>query len=172
MQQIMNSDAICSLLSSQQDRLEQIERALQTGQADIIARITKSSSSSSSQGKVLLDTSHYSSTSQGLDRQTLSTVRSNGRFSPVIRISLPRWFTTRVWEFGSYDTGLSSAKTFQIRSINFRPNKSAVFEVVRSGNVEAVRKLLASKELLVTDHASQETSSFPDENLLMVSEIL
>lgn len=67
-----------------------------------------------------------------------------------MRLALPRWLSHYVWEFAAHK--LDSAWNFSVRPVNIRPYGTFVFDVVRSGNVEAVRKLLASGELSVSDH--------------------
>lgn len=66
-----------------------------------------------------------------------------------MRLALPRWLSRYVWEFAAHE--LDGAWNFSVRPINIRPYRTFVFNVVRSGNVEAVRKLLTSGELSVSD---------------------
>lgn len=49
-----------------------------------------------------------------------------------------------------FDAG--SGWQFQLQPVNYRPSGSFAFEVVRSGNVSAVRKLLDSGRLSVRDY--------------------
>lgn len=50
-----------------------------------------------------------------------------------------------------FDAG--SGWQIQLQPVNYRPPSSFAFEVVRSGNVRAVRKLLDSGRLSVRDYA-------------------
>lgn len=68
--------------------------------------------------------------------------------------------------------GMDNVRTFQLRSISVRPYKSAVFEAVRSGNIEGVRKLLASGDLSVRDYAAPRWDGLPHQSLLMVSVVV
>lgn len=63
------------------------------------------------------------------------------------RIALPRYFTECVWEFGLQESGNGWA------IVNERPLESFVFDVVRSGSVPAVRRLLESGSLSMQDQA-------------------
>jgi hypothetical protein len=67
-----------------------------------------------------------------------------------MRLALPPWLSHYVWEFAAHE--LDGAWNFSVRPVNIRPYGTFVFDVVRSGNVEAVRKLLTSGELCVSDH--------------------
>jgi hypothetical protein len=67
-----------------------------------------------------------------------------------MRLALPRWLSRYVWEFAAHE--VDGAWNFSVRPVNIRPHGTFVFDVVRSGNVEAVRKLLSSGELSVSDH--------------------
>ena len=69
--------------------------------------------------------------------------------SRKFRLTLPRWFTETVWDFGTYNFG--DGWVFQVQPIHIRPQTTPAFDVVRSGNVEAVRRLLASGELSASD---------------------
>lgn len=84
-----------------------------------------------------------------------------------VRLKLPRWFTQTVWEFVTYDIG--DGWMFQVRPINIRPRGTRAFAAVRSGDVETVKRLLASGELSASDC---EHSRFSEHrSLLTVSQI-
>lgn len=85
--------------------------------------------------------------------------------SKKIRLTLPRCFANCVWEFGA--TQSESGWDFRLHSIHVRPEKSLAFEVVRSGNVRAVRTLLQRGDLSIHDHSM--TSCGEVENVLEVS---
>lgn len=153
----------------QRDRLDDMDRTMQdTGMRVPTHSTTFNASSSSSSTAPPNDLDHPPPSRQAVSRKVLQN-RSNGRFSPTLRISLPRWFTNRVWEIGTYDVGLDNVHSLPLRSINLRPHNSLVFEAVRAGDVEGVQKLLAYKHLSIMDHAYREDEGFPDLNLLMVS---
>jgi hypothetical protein len=67
------------------------------------------------------------------------------------RIALPWYFTDCVWEFGLQESGNGWA--MQLHPVNERPLESFVFDVVRSGSVPAVRRLLESGSLSMQDQA-------------------
>ncbi|KAM0722591.1 hypothetical protein Q7P37_002032 [Cladosporium fusiforme] len=155
-----------SLLASQYDRLTDIERTMSEGQAAILARIT----SSADPLHIKSTAPQRGSTPAAIDRDRMSSQeRSSGRFSQKFRISLPRWFTNIVWDFGTYDMDMDNVRTFQLRSINIRPKDLAVFQVVRSGSVERVRKLLASGDLSLSDRAESDLPWHPEQTLLMMA---
>jgi hypothetical protein len=103
--------------------------------------------------------SQFSSLEQqvsALSRSVLSTVRvaseneRQRRPKRKIRLALPRWFTDTVWEFGA--NACNAGWIFQLNPINVRTFGTYAFDVVRSGNVSRVRKLLASGELSGSDY--------------------
>jgi len=69
-----------------------------------------------------------------------------------MRIALPRFFTDCVWEFGLRDS--ENGWAMQLHPVKERPLESPVFNVVRSGNVPAVRALLESGSLSMQDQAA------------------
>ena len=66
------------------------------------------------------------------------------------RLTLPRWFTDTVWEFAAYSC--ESGCIFKLRPVDVREEGAFVFEVVRPGNIKAVRALLVSGELSSSDY--------------------
>jgi hypothetical protein len=72
------------------------------------------------------------------------------RLTRKFSLALPRWFTNTVWEFGA--GACDGGWVFQLSPINVRPFGTYAFDVVRSGNVGRVRKLLASGELSGSDY--------------------
>jgi hypothetical protein len=157
-------------LTLQNNRLESMERTISDGQKAIMSTITAA-------GHTVLrshfDTSQETSFSLGsskkFDALRRDRKRSKGGFSRMISISFPSWFTYTVWEFGTFDMGQDSIRTLQLRFFNVRPRNSAVFDVVRSGNVEGVRKLLMTGDLSLQDHFSPTWSCDYAHSLLVVS---
>jgi hypothetical protein len=103
--------------------------------------------------------SHFNSLEQqvsALSHSVLSTARVSSeekrkrRPKRKLRLALPRWFTDTVWEFGA--SACNAGWIFQLDPINVRPFGTYAFDVVRSGNVGRVRKLLASGELSGSDY--------------------
>jgi hypothetical protein len=157
-------------LALQNNRLERIERTVSDGQRAIMSTITAASHT------VLrshFDTSQEANFSLGssgsIDALRRDRKRSKGGFSRKISISFPSWFTDTVWEFGTFDMGHESIRTLQLRFFNVRPRDSAVLDVVCSGNVESVRKLLMTGDLSLQDHFSPEWSCDYPHSLLVVS---
>jgi hypothetical protein len=68
----------------------------------------------------------------------------------TFHLALPRWLSHGIWEFAVHE--LDGAWNFRVRPVTIRPYGTFAFDVVRSGNVEAVRKLLSSGELSVSDY--------------------
>jgi hypothetical protein len=66
-----------------------------------------------------------------------------------LRLSLPRWFSESVWDFGVYAS--EGTWTIHLRHMNARPWNAYVFDFVESGDVEAVRRLLQSGHLSFQD---------------------
>lgn len=79
-----------------------------------------------------------------------------------MRLALPRWLSQHAWEFVVNE--LDGAWNFSVRPVNIRPYGTFVFDVVRSGNVGAVRKLLTSGQLSVSD---QEVGFYLGHNSLL-----
>jgi hypothetical protein len=67
-----------------------------------------------------------------------------------LRVSLPRWFVHCVWELGAHEEDGVWKTVFW--PVNLRPKSAVAFDYVKSGNVEAVRKLLQSRHLSIRDH--------------------
>lgn len=153
-------------LALQNNRLESMERTVSDGQRAIMSTITAA-------GHTVLrshfDTSLSLDSSRDIDALRRDRKRSKRGFSRKISISFPSWFTDTVWEFGTFDMGHDSIRTLQLRFFNVRPRNSAVFNVVRSGNVESVRKLLITRDLSLQDHFSPEWSCDHVHSLLVVS---
>ena len=76
--------------------------------------------------------------------------RSRRDRSYRLRVSLPRWFVNCVWELGVHEA--DGVWTTQIWPVNVRPESAVVFEYVEDGDVEAVDKLLHSRQLSLRDH--------------------
>ena len=133
-----------SLLSSHETQLQNLSLAVQSGHATILERIetTRRSGPVTSFGSA----SAIRHTGRGLAH------RDRTKHSPArkFRFALPRWLSHHVWEFAAHE--LDGAWNFRVRPVNVRPRGTFAFEVVRSGNVEAVKKLLTSGELSVSDH--------------------
>jgi hypothetical protein len=119
--------------------LHKLDRTIQAGHADI--------------------RSQFSSLEQqvsALSHSVLSTARAEPedeekrRSTRKFRLALPHWFTNNVWELGT-NAG-SAGWIFQPNPINVRPFGTYAFDVVRSGDVGRVRKLLASGELSESDY--------------------
>lgn len=81
-------------------------------------------------------------------------------------VTLPRWFTTGVWEFTVQE--VSQIWTVQVRPINVRPKHTYAFDFVRRGDTAAVRELLKKRELSVHDQ-TEDLFGSPSSNLLEVS---
>jgi hypothetical protein len=132
-----------ALLLSHETHLHDLDRTVQAGHAAILSQLGSLDSQKKSQPR---PPSNSFSHGQERRQQAYSTIRSSRK----LRLTLPRWFTKTVWEFGAY--GCEGGWTFQLRPINIRPYGTSAFDAVRDGNVEAVRKLLAAGELSGSDY--------------------
>ena len=144
-------------LSSHILQLHSLEHTVQDGNAMILDRLAVSKVKEGVQDVVL-------SSSQAFEVKR----PHNQKRRPLrkIRLALPRYFTKCVWEFGLQESGNGWA--MQLHSVNERPYESAVFKVVRTGYVLAVRALLESGSLSMQDHTPPSEFS-PRQSLLDVS---
>lgn len=147
-----------ALLSTHEAQLQNLSLVVQSGHASILERIETTRSLGSNISAPCAST--VNSTRQGL------LPRGRTKNIPVwtLRLALPRWLARRVWEFAVHES--NGAWNFRVRPINIRPYGTFVFDIVRSGNVEAVKKLLTSGELSVSD---REDSYNKHNSLLCVS---
>jgi hypothetical protein len=83
----------------------------------------------------------------------------------TFHLRLPSWLMDCVWEFGVHTS--TNVWTVQVYTTNIRPARSCVFDVLYSGNVQAVRELLESGQLSLRDRAQELYG--PDRTLLMAS---
>ena len=130
-----------TLLISHEVQLQNIASVVQAGHANILAQL--GNTKRHDMDKSSDDTSITSHTSRALVSWK-STKRSSAR---TLRLALPRWLSHHVWEFAAQE--VDGAWNFRVRPVNVRPFGTFAFDVVRSGDVEAVRKLLTSGELSV-----------------------
>lgn len=149
-----------ALLLSHETHLHDLDRTVQAGHAAILSQLGSLDSQKKSQPR---PPSNSFSNGQERRQQAYSTRRSSRK----LRLSLPRWFTTTVWEFATYDFG--DGRMFQVVPINVRPYSTPSFDAVRSGNVEEVRDLLASGELSASDHQHEHSRNKEHKTLLTVS---
>lgn len=146
-----------NLLTSHEMRLQDLDQTIQSGHTAILSQI-----GSLDRPKTGLPRSDSSSFVQSRNRRQQN--HATQRSSRKLRLKLPNWFTQTVWEFGTYDFGDGWA--FQIRPIKIRPRTTPAFAAVRAGDVQAVKRLLASGELSASDY---EHSYISDRSLLTVS---
>jgi hypothetical protein len=149
-----------ALLSAHDSQLQNLGLLVQSGHTTILNRIESTMASGPSTASHNGPIAYH--TRQGL-RPRSCAKRPSAR---TLRLALPRWLSNYIWEFAVHE--LDGGWNFRVRSVNVRPNGSFVFDVVRSGNVDAVRKLLTSGELSVSDHECDEYEPW-DSSLLLVS---
>jgi len=123
--------------------LQHLDNTMEAGHAAILSRIDS------------LDTLSTGISQSACSALTHNRIQdrqkhSNRRLTLKHRLALPRWFTNTVWEFAAYSC--EGGYIFQLHPVNIREKGAFVFEVVRSGNTEAVRALLASGELSSSDY--------------------
>jgi hypothetical protein len=148
------------LLTAQNDaisshilQLHSLEHTVQDGNALILDRLAVSEIQEKIQDVVL-------SSSRAFEVRKPKTQKRH-----KIRIALPRFFTDRVWEFGLQES--ENGWAMQLHPVIERPLDSFVFNVVRSGSVPAVRRLLESGDLSMQDHAAA-SEYWPRRSLLDV----
>jgi hypothetical protein len=132
-----------AVLLSHEAHLQSLSLAIQSGHAAILKRIEANPSPSPDASSRNTLTTHKPG--QEYNSQT----RSRKPLPQTIRLALPRWLSTFVWEFAiqKVDHGWNLG----LRPINVRQEGSFAFEVVRSGDVRAVKKLLMLGELSASD---------------------
>jgi hypothetical protein len=137
-------------LTLQSQRLEHLQDSLESGNTALIGHLEKLSGTRLTDGPLThqdLTLAH----DKGPDElRRKSTKRTKAH---TFRLGLPTWLVDCVWEFGVHAS--ASVWSVQVYSINIRPQYSCVFEVVRRGNVKAVRELLASGQLSLRDRARE-----------------
>lgn len=132
-----------ALLSSHQAHLQNLDRAVQASHAAITSQLETSVVQKSTMS------SGISPAIPSASKQMSLRTKTKRQSSRTFRLALPRWLTSCVWEFavqecqGNWD--------FQLHPVYVRQYGSFAFDVVRSGNVEAVKKILATGELSVSD---------------------
>ena len=149
-----------ALFFSHEAQLQNLGLALQSGHAKILERIETTRPSGS-------DPSSQGASIACRTRQELAPWRRTKR-SPARTFRLLFLVGFRIPCGNSQHTKLDDVWNFRVRPVNLRPQGDFVFDVVRSGSVEAVQKLLTSGEMSVSDH---ENSFYDllDSSLLLVS---
>ena len=149
-----------ALLSAHEAGLQDLSPVVQSGHASILERIENTRSLGSNIAPPSISNVYH--TRQGLAPRS----RTKGTSAKTLRLALPRWLAHYVWEFAVHE--IDGAWNFRVRPINIRPYGTFAFDVVRSGNVAAVRKLLVSGELSMSDYERDRYEPW-DSSLLFVS---
>jgi hypothetical protein len=141
----------------QSEHIKQIHNTVETGNAVLLGHLTNST---------LLEPPTATRTQQTsvITTGASNTKRQKRNKSYRLRVNLPRWFVTCVWELGVHEA--DGVWTTQIWTVNVRPRHAVVFEYVRSGDVEAVRELRQSGKLSMRDYRDGQ---YKDESLFEVS---
>jgi hypothetical protein len=151
-------------LDLQNQHIERLKDSIESGNAEVIGHITNLSLTRTNSAKG--PSPHQTSTSALDDDPDVLRCKSTERSKThVYRMRLPSWLVDRVWEFEVHRS--INGWTTQVYAVNVRPYDSCIFDVVRSGNVKAVRELLESGQLSLHDQAHNPHG--PDRNLLEVS---
>jgi hypothetical protein len=132
-----------ALLATHEKYLQHLDSAMKSGHATILSRIDSLNTPSTG-------LSQPASSALAQDRMQDRRKDLIRRSTLKFRLALPRWFTDTVWELAAYKC--EGCCILQLRPANIREEGAFVFEVVRSGNIEAVRALLASGELSSSDY--------------------
>jgi hypothetical protein len=133
-----------ALLLSHQAHLQNLDRAVQASHAAITSQLETSVVQKSTMP------SSISSAIPSASKKIYLRTKTKRQSSRTHRLALPRWLSSCVWEFAvqEYESG---GWDFQLHPVYLRQYGSLAFDVVRSGNVEVVKKLLATGELSVSD---------------------
>jgi hypothetical protein len=127
----------------QSEHIKQLHNTVETGNAVLLGHVTNSALL---EPAAMIPKQQNSLDRAGADRPKRQRRDRSYRF----RVSLPRWFVNCVWELGVHEA--DGVWTTQMWPVNVRPESAVVFEYVRSGDVEAVRELLNSRQLSLRDH--------------------
>ena len=123
--------------------LQDFDSTMQAGHAAILLRINSLDSSTTG-------LSQPASSPLMDDRIQDRQKYLNWRTTLKHRLTVSRWFTDTVWEFAAYSC--ESGCIFKLHLVDVREEGAFVFEVVRPGNIKAVRALLVSGELSSSDY--------------------
>jgi len=73
------------------------------------------------------------------------------------RFQILPWLINRNWDFHAFEK--STAWQFTFQAYRVVPSSSPLFSYARSGNVEGIRELLATRQAFVTDRDEWENST-------------
>lgn len=119
--------------------LHKLDRTIEAGHADIRSQVSSLEQQMTVLSQSVLATARVKTKDEREQRPTRNS-----------RLALPCWFTNTVWDFAA--NACNTGWAFQLSPINVRPFGTYAFDVVRSGNVGRVKKLLASGELSGSDY--------------------
>ena len=147
------------MLSSHGTHLRNIDRVVKTGHVANIQQLETSSSAH-------LITSSHAKSCVGDTHQPLDKSPSRGQSLGTFRLVLPHCLSSFVWEIAIQRS--ASIWTFQLRPLNVHKHGSFVFDVIRSGDVEAVKRLISEGGISASDYESNASGS-TNKSLLRVS---
>ena len=130
------------------ERLSRLQDTLESGNSQLLGHVTALAHREKKPSSFRLDLGQQHTKP---NRQLHKDPRRKKLYK--FRLSLPRWFSESVWDFGMYVSEGSWAVYLQ--HMNIRPSEASIFEVVESGNVEAVRQLIQSGRLSFQDCADK-----------------
>lgn len=141
-------------LTLQSERMQRLQDTMETGHAALFGQLT------SYPNTALLENDHAHQT-PATDSYTVASRREKIRprrgKHHKLRFVLPSWFVNCVWEVGMHNT--DGVRTIEIYPINRRRSSTLVFDSVRAGDIEPVRKYIASGQLSFRDHADDYRGS-------------
>lgn len=146
-----------SSLTLQNQQLKILQASVESGQVALINHMT--GFATATQVATSSDSSLQSSSIEDVKDNRTAIRRSRHGKSRRFRVSLPRWLVGRVWELGLHEC--DNVWTLQLAPMNVRPARTYVFDFVRAGDVEAVRKLIGSRQLSVQDRVFTDTWEDP-----------
>lgn len=137
------------ILSSHEAYLRSLGSAIQTGHTAILKQIEADSYLPKN---LSFDNKTLTSNNSGRMYSSWAWACAGQRHPRNLSLKLPRWLSNFVWEFEIHK--IIKGWNLGLRSINLRQGGSFGFEVVRSGDVKAVKKLIMLGELSASDYES------------------
>jgi hypothetical protein len=130
------------------ERLSRIQDTLESGNSQLLGYVTALAHRGMDPSSLRLDLGQNTR----LERPARKQLKRKKVYQ--VRLSLPRWFSESIWDFGMYVQEGSWAVCLQYK--NMRPWETYIFKVLTSGDIEAVRHLLQSGHLSFQDCAGEE----------------
>lgn len=143
MRQHMQQAATAALYS---ERLSRLQDTIESGNSQLLGHVTALANREMDPSSPGLGLGQQHTRLKRLEHKGLKRKKVY-----QVRLSLPRWFSESVWDFGMYVSEGTWAVCLQQK--NVRTGDTYIFKIVASGDVEAVRHLLQAGYLSFQDCA-------------------